>query len=380
MSKKKVDEKSLDYIVKQMITTVDQSKNEIFKIGEQCRQDYESLVAELSEIKIDVQNAIERGDALEIKSKLARKHLSDVSRRFDEYTEEQVRGVYENANHLHTDLTVTRETEKQLRKRRDELERRLTSLQCTVERAETLVSQITIVSNYLDHDIREIGEVLEDAKVKQAFGLRIIEAQEEERQRLSREIHDGPAQLLANVLIRSDLAEKVHRQKGPEDSLKEIKSLKEMIRAALQEVRRIIYDLRPMALDDLGLIPTLEKYLQSIEEFNPQTVVRFVHIGPDQRLLPKYEVAIFRLIQESVQNALKHANAKEIQVKIETNETYVTVVVSDDGSGFDPNLKKNNSFGLIGMKERVSILEGEINILSNNRKGTTILIKIPLME
>src|SRR5699024_3689769 len=208
----------------------------------------------------------------------------------------------------HTDLTVTRETEKQLRKRRDELERRLTSLQCTVERAETLVSQITIVSNYLDHDIREIGEVLEDAKVKQAFGLRIIEAQEEERQRLSREIHDGPAQLLANVLIRSDLAEKVHRQKGPEDSLKEIKSLKEMIRAALQEVRRIIYDLRPMALDDLGLIPTLEKYLQSIEEFNPQTVVRFVHIGPDQRLLPKYEVAIFRLIQESVQNALKHAN------------------------------------------------------------------------
>src|SRR6185312_9239339 len=138
----------------------------------------------------------------------------------------------------------------------------------TIDRAESLVSQITIVSNYLVSDIKEIGVALEDAKMKQDFGLRIIEAQEEERKRLSREIHDGPAQLLANVLIRSDLAEKVYREKGPEQSLVEIRSLKEMIRAALYEVRRIIYDLRPMVLDDLGLLPTLEKYLATVEEYN----------------------------------------------------------------------------------------------------------------
>ncbi|MFP3386653.1 sensor histidine kinase, partial [Tritonibacter sp. SIMBA_163] len=84
-----------------------------------------------------------------------------------------------------------------------------------------------------------------------------IEAQEEERKRLSREIHDGPAQMMANVLLRSDLIEKTYREKGADKAFKEISSLKDMVRQALTEVRRIIYDLRPMALDDLGLVPTL---------------------------------------------------------------------------------------------------------------------------
>src|SRR5699024_5909595 len=144
--------------------------------------------------------------------------------------------------------------------------------------------------------------------------------------------------------------------------------------------RRIIYDLRPMALDDLGLIPTLEKYLRSIEEYNHQTSVSFIHMGSEDRLLPKYEVAVFRLVQESVHNILKHAEATEINVKIETTNTHMTVIVKDNGKGFDLNVNKENSFGLIGMKERVSLLEGEIEFISRKGSGTTIFIKIPLME
>ncbi|MBS4208272.1 sensor histidine kinase [Bacillus sp. FJAT-50079] len=380
MALRKVDIKALDDIVNQMITTVDNSKNEIFRIGEQCRQEHDLFISELKEIKQQVRHVIDEGDALEIKSRLARRRLSEVSQRFRDFSEQEVREVYENAHDLHTRLTVNRQLEKQLRVRRDDLERRLLALQETIDRAESLVSQITIVSNYLVSDIKEIGEVLEDAKMKQDFGLRIIEAQEEERRRLSREIHDGPAQLLANVLIRSDLAEKVHREKGPEQSLLEIRSLKEMIRAALYEVRRIIYDLRPMALDDLGLIPTLKKYLATIEEYNKRTIIEFIHIGTDKRLPPKYEVALFRLIQESVQNALKHAEAREIKVKIEIRRDQIIVLIRDDGKGFDPMENKNDSFGIIGMKERVSILEGEMKIMSNLGYGTSIIIQIPLME
>ncbi|MEK3888054.1 sensor histidine kinase [Bacillus sp. FSL K6-3431] len=380
MPLRKIDVKTLDYIVDTMITTVDQSKDEIFRIGEQCRADHQSLVAELKVIKEQVNKHIDEGDSLEIKTRLARKRLSQVSKNFNNFTESQVREVYENAHALHARLLVSQQSEKQLRLRRDELERQLVALQETIVRAETLVSQVTIVANYLVSDIKEIGEVLEDAKMKQDFGLRIIEAQEEERRRLSREIHDGPAQLLANVLIRSDLAERVHKEQGPEQSLLEIRSLKEMIRSALYDVRRIIYDLRPMALDDLGLIPTLKKYLASTEDYNKNIVIRFVHLGKDKRLSSKYEVALFRLIQEAVQNALKHAQAEQIQVKIEIREDSVFLIIKDNGIGFDLTDRKNDSFGLLGMKERVVILEGEITIDSNPGSGTVITIKIPLLD
>ncbi|MBS4219317.1 sensor histidine kinase [Bacillus sp. FJAT-49711] len=380
MPLRKVDVKALDFIVEQMIDTVDKSKDEIFRIGEQCRQEHDSLIAELKEIKEQVKQVIVEGDDLEIKARLARKRLSEVSKNFRAYSEKEVREVYENAHDLQTRHTINNQFEKQLRLRRDDLERRLLGLQETIDRAETLVSQITIISNYLVSDIKDIGEVLEDAKMKQDFGLRIIEAQEEERKRISREIHDGPAQLLANVLIRSDLAEKVHREFGPEQSLVEIRSLKEMIRAALYEVRRIIYDLRPMVLDDLGLIPTLQRYLATVEEYNKVVKLDFVHIGEDKRLPSKYEVAIFRLIQESVQNALKHSKATVITVKFERRRDSVSVVVKDNGIGFNPDEKKNGSFGLIGMKERLVILEGILAIESSPVTGTAIKMQIPLLD
>ena len=117
--------------------------------------------------------------------------------------------------------------------------------------------------------------MLEDAKQKQDFGLKIIEAQEEERKRLSREIHDGPAQMMANVMLRSDLVEKIYRERGIDEALGEIVNMKKMVRDALYEVRHIIYDLRPMALDDLGLVPTLKKYLKTTEEYFNQTTIRF---------------------------------------------------------------------------------------------------------
>ncbi|MFD1706916.1 sensor histidine kinase [Siminovitchia sediminis] len=377
MALKKVNVKELDQIVEHMINTVERSKDEIFQIGEQCRRDHDNIVKELEKIKADVRKVIDEGDKLEINSKAARQRLSNLSRQFQEYTEEQVREAYEQAHDLQTRLMVNRQLEKQLRERRDDLERRLLILQQTIERAETLISQITVVSNYLVSDIKEMGEALEDAKLKQEFGLRIIEAQEEERKRLSREIHDGPAQLLASVLIRSDLVEKMHQEQGPEQSLEEIRSLKSMIRTTLYEVRRIIYDLRPMALDDLGLIPTLKKYLATVEDYHKTTNIEFTYIGKDVRLPQKYEVALFRLIQEAVHNALKHAEAQTIQVKVEMLPDKIYVLIKDDGVGFDVNVKKSGSYGMIGMRERVEILDGIFSIHSKKGAGTVVSIKIP---
>ncbi|MDM5209311.1 sensor histidine kinase [Cytobacillus kochii] len=377
---KKFDTKSLDLILEKMIETVGTSKNEIFRIGEQCRKDYETLTEELKDVKVMVIKVIDEGDRLESQTRFARKRLSEVSMHFKDYTEAQVRDAYEKAHQLQMDLSMNRQMEKQLRDRRDDIERRLVGVSDTIERAEHLISQITVVMNYLMSDIKQMGEMLEDAKMKQEFGLQIIEAQEEERKRLSREIHDGPAQMMANVMMRSDLIERVYKERGTDEAMEEIRNLKKMVRSALYEVRRIIYDLRPMALDDLGLVPTLKKYLQTIEEYHNSTKITFMNVGKEVRLPSQYEVALFRLIQEAVQNAMKHADAEEIIVKTEINNERIAVVIRDNGKGFDINKKKAQSFGIIGMRERVELLEGQLSIDSNIGKGTIIIIQVPYMK
>jgi two-component system, NarL family, sensor histidine kinase DegS len=377
-SNKTLDAKELDKIVEKMIDTVQHSKGEIFRIGEQSRQEHERLLQELLEVKMLTKQTIEEADKLEIQTRLSRQRLAEVSKDFSLYSEEEIREAYEKAHELHMELAMIREREKQLRLRRDELERRLVGLKETIERAEHLVGQITVVLDYLNSDFRQVGEFIEGAKQKQEFGLKIIEAQEEERKRLSREIHDGPAQTLAHAILRSDFIEKVLKDRGIEAAIAEIRDFKKMVRSALYEVRRIIYDLRPMALDDLGLIPTLRKYLQTIEDYNREITVSFVHIGEEVRLPARMEVAVFRLVQESVQNALKHAEATEIQVRTEMNNNQLLVMVKDNGKGFDTTVKKENAFGLIGMKERVELLQGTLTIRSKIGFGTTIFIRIPL--
>nr|WGD68058.1 two-component sensor histidine kinase DegS [Bacillus velezensis] len=383
MNKSKMDSKVLDSILMKMLKTVDGSKDEVFQIGEQSRQQYEQLVEELKQIKQQVYEVIELGDKLEVHTRHARNRLSEVSRNFHKFSEEEIRNAYEKAHKLQVELTMIQQREKQLRERRDDLERRLLGLQEIIERSESLVSQITVVLNYLNQDLRQVGLLLADAQAKQDFGLRIIEAQEEERKRVSREIHDHPAQMLANVMMRSELIERIFRDRGTEDGFQEIRNLRQNVRNALYEVRRIIYDLRPMALDDLGLIPTLRKYLYTTEEYNGKVKIHFQCIGDteNKRLAPQFEVALFRLAQEAVTNALKHSESEEITVKVEVTADFVVLIIKDNGKGFDikdAKQKKNKSFGLLGMKERVDLLEGTITIDSKIGLGTFIMIKVPL--
>jgi two-component system sensor histidine kinase DegS len=377
---KQLNMKSIDEIREEMIETVTFSKSDIFQIGEQCRLDYENMTIELDNIKQTMAKLMNEGRQLEQKSLQARSMLSEVSLNFKNYGEVEVRDAYEKAHQLQMDLSINWQYKKQLLDKRDDLEQRLIGLAETINRADQLISQISVVMNYLTSDLKQVGEVLENAKAKQDFGLKIIEAQEEERKRLSREIHDGPAQMLANVIIRSDLIERVYHEIGVDEAFLEIQSFKEMVRSALYEVRRIIYDLRPMALDDLGLVPTLKKYLQTIEEYSDHSKIEFVNMGLERRLPTKYEVALFRMIQESVQNALKHANADEIKVRLEITNVAITVLIKDNGVGFDPDYKKAGSFGMIGMRERVDLLNGEITFDSKKGKGTAVLIRIPLIN
>ena len=377
--KPKEKEKTLDSIINKMVEVVENSKNEIFNISEDARDEYNYLVAELEVTKEKVIKYIEDGDRLEKKVRLSRQRLSQVSKYFDKYSESEIREVYEKTHAMQTRLAVLRQEESALRNRRDEIERRLLSLNKTIERAENLVSKISVILPYLHDEFRQVNDMIKDAKEKQQFSLKIIGAQEDERRKISREIHDGPAQMMANILLRSELIERAFRNGSVEKAIEEIKSIRKMIRSSLYEVRRIIYDLRPMALDDLGLIPTIKRYVTTIGEYHNMNI-EFTTISQEKRLNSDYEVALFRLIQESLQNAIKHSEATLIKVKLDISEKSITAVISDNGIGFDPQLKRDNSFGLIGMRERVEMLEGILKINSAINKGTQVYINVPYIH
>lgn len=376
----RIDIASLDVIFNRMLETITNSKDDIFIISEQSRRSFENMQQELELVRQEIKMTIDETDNLEKALQLSKQRLVAVSKNFNEQSEVLIREAYKISNELQVKASLSREREKTLRDKRDDLERRLRTLYDTIERADHIVNQVNVVISFLTTDLKEVGAALEQAKMKQDFGIRIIKAQEEERKRLSREIHDGPAQMMANVLMRSNLIDRIYREKGPEKALQEIQDLKINVRNALSEVRRIIYDLRPMALDDLGIVPTLKKYLSTIMEYNPGVDIQFISYNNELRISSDYEVAIFRLVQEGVNNALKHGNSSVIYVKIEWLRDEINVVVKDNGKGFDTESIREGSFGIIGMKERIDLLKGTIKISSVIGKGTTVLMKIPLPQ
>lgn len=372
-----MDTKRLDNILKKMTEVVEKSQEEILLISEQAEKEYAALEEELVQTKLLVNQYIAKSNELEKKVRASRRQLSEVSKRFDIHSEETIRRVYEKTHQLQTEYAIVQREEKALRQKRDDLERRLIQLSKTIERANNLGRKVSIISSFLQDDFHEVNELVKSAQEKQQIGLKIIEAQEKESKRISREIHDGPAQSLANILIRSEIVDLAFRDGDTEQALTEMKSIRESIRQALREVRRIIYDLRPMALDDLGLFPTIKKHISSISEYNNIDIDLALH-GDERRLDPHYEVAVFRIIQEGLQNAIKHAKASRIIVRLEIRDNLIALNIEDDGIGFDPeNINKKDSYGLIGMKERVDLLDGELTIKSEPNRGTKIVVKLP---
>jgi len=374
---KPIDAKKFDEIIDGMVDVVDKSKEELYELTEASREEHLLLTKDLEQTRKEVREKIAEGDELEKEERIYRNRLAEVNKNFNIYSEEQIKDVYEKTHDLQAQLKMIRQQEKSLRIKRDYIERRLVILDEMIERGSGLVTKVSIISNYLTDDFHQISELIKDANQKQTFGLKIIEAQEEERRRISREIHDGPAQMLANILLRVDIVERTFTERDREEALKEMQGMRSMVRQSLQEVRRIIYNLRPMTLDDLGLVPTIRKYLANVEDYQDISIDLSEH-GGIERLSSKYEVAIFRLIQEAVQNAVKHAVANHIQVNLSIDTKQVAVSIRDDGIGFDKSEKKANSFGLLGMRERVEMLDGEFVINTKVGQGTTVYIKIPL--
>jgi two-component system sensor histidine kinase DegS len=207
----------------------------------------------------------------------------------------------------------------------------------------------------------------------------MIQAQEGERQRLSRQMHDGPAQALSNFILQTEIAMRLFDL----DQVKaraELENLKGAATVTFQKVRDFIFELRPMMLDDLGLVPTLKRYVDIVKDQSNMDV-RFLVTGKERRLEPYQEVMLFRGIQELLYNAVRHSQAASVKVQMDVGETLIKVTVDDDGKGFDvEQLDGKGGMGLKVISDRVEMMGGLIETESVVGQGTRVTFELPVQE
>ena len=276
---------------------------------------------------------------------------------------------------------IRNEIEK-LEKHKDEL---LTTSSQIKEQCIYLDSEIDLISEALDENKKDNEEYIDNSKenfVNKTYGLRVLESQEEERKRIARELHDSIVQVLTNLVHKSEICMKIV-DVDPIRAKLELEIMAKTIRNAIGEMRDIIYDLRPMSFDDLGLDITLERAVKSIDAETDMNVTLKIE-GDKRELSGIVQLTIFRIIQECANNSIKYSNGKNLDIKVIYEDKSVILEIVDDGIGFDSNDNSscdNNShtgFGLNMMKERVDLLSGHIEIETSIGKGTCIKVKIPV--
>lgn len=375
-----IDIEKVNDIMGEIISTIDKSKNQLLDIVETAREEHELLKNELSLIKSEIDRVIGEVDRLTLKDKMVRNKLAEVSKAFKTHSENDIKRAYDAASEVKVEFMSANKEEQLLKIRRTALEMSLKRAIKNIQNAEHVVHQVTIAVTYLKGEI--LSAIDEIGNEGMAMGVRILEAQENERMRISRDIHDGPAQQIASIVMKADFCERIAKQ-DVDKGLAELSELKDQARKALKEVRGIIHDLRPMSLDDLGLNETVETYTMDFAKENDiQIHVRTGKIVTE--IEPIIKVAVYRLVQELLNNIKKHSKCKNVSIQLEYGTKYLRLTVMDDGIGFDVETtleylkKKHISYGLLGIYDRVNQFKGEINIHSKLSEGTTVMIKLPV--
>jgi len=377
------DANRINEILSDTIKAMESGKYEIVEIVEHMRNEYKKVQEELKVVQEKALQVIDEVDYLEAEERKSRLKLATVSKNFNIYSEKDIKDAYEKANGLRITLTVKKGEEKRYVEKRKELEMRLKETFEVLKKAEKVNGQVSVAMEYLKGNIDDILQTVDGLSKKQFLGIKIIEAQEEERQRVARDIHDGPAQSMANVLVKAELCERLMGI-DVDKTKEELKNLKEAVRFTLKDVRKIIYDLRPMSLDDLGLVPTLERYVYNYSQ-DTNIQVKLNTVGNVNEVDKAIETTFFRIVQEALNNVRKHSKAKNVDISVESTPTRLNLLIADDGIGFDPDDNKKidpmvGGFGIMSMKERAELLSGKVQVKSSPGRGTKVYLSIPLNE
>lgn len=322
---------------------------------EQSRRELKEIDLMLEQSQLEVGKLAQRNASINA-------HLQQVQNQFDSMPRVDIRMAYDSALDAQQRLFVMRGQLEKLQSDHNHLKRYTT----IIERV------LGVLSGGLTHDNRPrtSSSTVETVEM-------MVQAQESERQRLSRQMHDGPAQALSNFILQTEIAMRLF-DLDQGKAREELTNLKASATSTFQKVRDFIFELRPMMLDDLGLVPTLKRY---VEAFKDQTKVdiRLSTTGMERRLESYIEVMIFRAIQELLNNAVRHSQASLIKVQLDLGDTNVKVSVDDNGKGFDLHIiEGRGNMGLKLIRERSEMLGGQMEVDSVIGQGTRVVVQLPV--
>lgn len=406
-SESSLGEGALKKILSNTIETIEDNKTQIFGIYETAKDEVAQSRKVLEDLKFQARQTIERVDALAAQEQQAKQELVTVSSNFSDYSEERIKKRYDAVKEVQVALAVERDKEKSLREQRDKLELRLRRLMVMLQQAEHLALAIGSVLSYLSTQVSGVLWKIEAVQKDKLVGARIIKAVEEERYRMSRELHDGPAQDLANLIFQTSICEKLVNY-DPEEAKRNLQVMRQEVRDCLSAVRQVIFDMRPMALDDIGLAAALQQLVSKLEA-RGVVAADFQLDGKPVQLSKYVEIAAFRIVQEALANVAHHAGTKEARVRVLYTQTALSILVEDKGKGFDPEapvpaaapesapadgapetdaaegealplVTETSHFGLMNMQERAKIIGAEFSVTSKPGKGTRVHLRIPFQK
>ncbi|NOZ05798.1 MAG: sensor histidine kinase [Chloroflexi bacterium] len=330
-------------------------------------QEQALIQKELREIDVLIRQSASEVERLSQRNVQITNKVHQMEMNLDTYPREDIRTLYQSAQEAQMRLFMMRSQVEQLRNKQRNLERYSQGLQRFVEVGQHLPAQLEIPDESTAHDADQ-----------QAAHL-IIEAQEQERKRLARQMHDGPAQSLTNLILQAEICERLF-DNNTSQARTELASLKTAANSTFQKIRDFIFDLRPMMLDDLGLVPTLRRHIENFEKKTGIATSLRV-IGTERRLSPDLEVTLFRAIQELLLNVELHANSSQIQIMLDLQDRGIIATVEDNGRGFDvaeaiAQSRAHKTLGLASVRQRVEMLNGTVRFQSTPGRGTQVRIEL----
>lgn len=331
---------------------------------EACREEHEQAQRELREIELLIQQTTTEVERLAQRNTQVTNRLRHIESTLDTVPREDIREAY----------NAVLDTQQRLFTMRGQLEK-LQGNQRTLARYLDLLHNLLEMTDQAGYEPPVSG----DSEPAQPLVVRIIEAQERERQQLSRQMHDGPAQSLTNLILQAEICERLFDTQ-PERARAELANLTSAVASTFQKVRGFILNLRPMMLDDLGVVPTLRRYVDTFSE-NSGVLTNLKVTGEERRLPSHKEVTIFRIVQALLNNAVDYGHANSVQINLDMADELVRVAVEDNGSGFELTDALNSPdaerLGLATMRERVEMLGGQIHFDSSRGRGTKVSFELP---
>jgi len=351
----------------------------------EVRTEYERITARLRELQSLIEQSQQEVKRLQQRSVDVNTQLNRLEANFDNVPRPDIKVIYNNALDIKGRLLTMQGQLEKVQQDRSQLESFSTILKQVLDRLEGISPQAFASSGVVRSPNAPRGTGT--GPLSNTTIVRIVETQESERQRLARQLHDGPAQSLTNFILQAEICQRLF-DRNPDRAVEELGNLKTAASTTFQKVRDFIFDLRPMMLDDLGLVPTVRRYTTAFAEKNNMEIELTVAGDEHRRVEPHAEVTVFRGIQEVLGYAKEFAGSTRIEIMLDVaGDDEIRTTMDFNGKSIDeventPELSNQSGrvFSLNTLKERIELVGGTVDIMSSEGESNKIDFNIPAQE